>query len=83
MKLKNEGRDVDIKGKDLLSGVELKNLMKKEAPPPAPKPNSKKQIEEEPEDLERADRVEGLGHSKKDHINSGIYSGLDLVATKE
>ena len=29
------------------------------------------------------DRAEGLGHEKKGHINSGIYSGLDLIATKE
>lgn len=24
-----------------------------------------------------ADKIEGLGHSKKDHINSGVFQGVE------
>ena len=29
-----------------------------------------------------ADKQGGLGFDKKDHINSGIYSGMDMKLTK-
>ena len=30
-----------------------------------------------------ADKIEGIGHSKKDHINSGIFSGVETKTSSK
>ena len=76
-----EGKSSNMmKGQKNLSSYELKELTKKDGE------NLEQNMLEQGQELDEAylaDKIEGLGHSKKEHINSGVYSGMEAILSKE
>mmetsp|Transcript_17046 Transcript_17046/g.28789 ORF Transcript_17046/g.28789 Transcript_17046/m.28789 type:complete len:149 (+) Transcript_17046:275-721(+) len=73
----------DLKGRQNLSGIELKELLRKEEEPLGLEVADKKGQGHLIETEENAEKVDGLGYSKKEHMNSGIYAGLDALVTEK
>ena len=54
-----------MKNKDGLTDVQIHEL------------TGKNQNYEPEDEVKEADKIAGLGHSKKEHMNSGIYAGVE------
>ena len=63
-----QGDNVQMKGRADLQSHEFKQLVQKGGNP--------EQNEAELDEAHLADKIEGLGHSKRHHIASGAYNGL-------